>query len=547
MSNPLQAQVWGLGQVVALERPERWGGLVDVPAVLDTRAADLLCAVLAGTDGAGEDQVAIRTSGAFGRRLAHAPLGDSPVPDWRPTGTVLVTGGAGAVGSHVSRWLAQAGAPHLLLVGRRGQDTPGIAELAAELTALGSRVTVAAVDVADRDALRDLLASVPPEYPLTAVFHGAGVLADGVLDALTADDLERVLRPKVAAAAALHELTADLELEAFVLFSSAVGVLGNGGQGGYAAANAFLEALARTRRAAGLPATAVAWGSWGGGGLVTDEVDERLRRRGLPPMAPRTAVAALAAALARRETHVMVAEVRWADFAPAYAAARPSRLIAELPEVAALTAGPADGPTPGTPEGDLLARLKELPERKVEDALVGAVRAHAAAVLGLGGPDEIGAEQAFSLAGFDSLTSVELRNRLRRATGLPLPATLLFDYPTPVAAARFLRAELFPRPGAAGAAPDASAPDVDDAELRELMLSIPASRLREAGLLESLLSLAGRPPAGGSENGGAGPAAAGGEPGDGEPGDRPSLDDMSVDDLVRMAMKNDVPDETRRS
>jgi NAD(P)-dependent dehydrogenase (short-subunit alcohol dehydrogenase family) len=299
VANPSQAQVWGLGRVLALERPERWGGLVDVPAQLDARAALSVCAVLGGVDAAdgihGEDEVAVRASGVFGRRLARAPLGATPAGEWRPRGTVLVTGGAGEVGSHVCRWLARTGAPHLLLVGRRGEDTPGITELVAELTELGSRVTVAAVDAADRDGLREVLAAVPPEYPLSAVIHGAAVLADGLVASLTAEQMERVLRPKVAAATVLHQLTAGLELDAFVLFSSAVGgIWGSGGQGGYAAANAYLDALAHTRRAAGLPATAVHWGSWSGG-MVTGEVAERLRRQGLPPMAPETATAALAA------------------------------------------------------------------------------------------------------------------------------------------------------------------------------------------------------------------------------------------------------------
>jgi acyl transferase domain-containing protein/acyl carrier protein len=506
VTNPLQAQIWGLGRVVALERPERWGGLVDVPARLDGRAAELLCAILGGADcgadggadggggGHGEDQVAVRTSGAFGRRLARAPLGDAPARDWCPRGTVLVTGGAGAVGSHVCRWLARAGAPHLLLAGRRGGDTPGIAELVAELTGLGSRVTVAAVDVGDRDGLRDLLASVPEEYPLTAVIHGAGVLEDGLVESLTAERLDRVLRPKVAAATALHELTADRELDAFVLFSSAAGVWGNGGQGGYAAANAFLDALAEVRRAAGLPTTAVAWGSWGGGGLVTEEVDDRLRRRGLPPMVPDTAVAALAASLGRGETQVVVAQVEWADFASAFTAARPSRLIADLPDLAA----PAAAHTVDeTSEGDLVTRLRELPDRKLDDALLETVRAHAAAVLGLPGPAALGAERAFTLAGFDSLTAVELRNRLRRVTGAQLPSTLVFDYPTPVAVARHLREELFPERMAGGVAGRAAA----DAH-------------------------------------GADPVP--------ENGAGPSLDEMSVADLVRMAMNNDIPDEMWR-
>ncbi|UQT61329.1 beta-ketoacyl reductase [Streptomyces durmitorensis] len=517
VTNPLQAQIWGLGRVVALERPERWGGLVDVPARLDGRTAQLLCAVIHGVDTVdgvhGEDEVAVRPSGAFGRRLARAPLGDAPAEDWRPQGTVLVTGGAGAVGSHVCRWLARAGAPHLLLVGRRGKDTPGIAELEAELTELGSRVTVAAVDVTDRDGLRKVLASIPEELPLTAVIHGAAVLADGLVESLTAEQLERVLRPKVAAATVLHELTADLKLDAFVLFSSAVGgVWGSGGQGGYAAANAFLDALAQVRRAAGLPATSVAWGSWGGGGMVTGEVEERLRRQGLPPMVPATAMAALAASLGREETQVMVAQVEWADYAPALEAIRPSRLIADLPDVAVLTAAHPGDQAGEESEGDLMARLKGLPDGKVDDALLEIVRAHAAAVLGLSGPDAIGAERAFSLVGFDSLTSVELRNRLRRVTGLQLPSTLLFDYPTPVVAARYLREELFPERTADGGDAEADA--------------------------------ANTPNNANSANGTNGANGEGHAP---ENGDGPSLDEMGVDDLVRMAMKNDVPDEMRRS
>ncbi|MGC5041421.1 type I polyketide synthase [Streptomyces sp. DT73] len=498
VTNPLQAQIWGLGRVMALERPERWGGLVDMPARPDGRAGRLLCAVLgAGAGARGEDEVAVRTSGAFGRRLARAPLGAAPAKEWRPRGTVLVTGGAGAVGSHVCRWLARAGAPHLLLVGRRGEDTPGIAELEAELTALGSRVTVAAVDAADRDGLRDLLASLPEEYPLSAVIHGAAVLADGLVESLTAEQLERVLRPKVAAATVLHELTADRELDAFVLFSSAVGgIWGSGGQGGYAAANAFLDALARMRRAAGLPATAVNWGSWSGG-MVNGEVEERLRRQGLPPMVPQTATAALAASLSREETQVMVARVEWADYAPVFTAVRPSRLIADLPDLAVPTPAHPGGPAGEAGEDDLPARLRELPDGKLDDALLETVRAHAAAVVGLSGPDAIGPERAFSLVGFDSLTSVELRNRLRRATGLQLPATLLFDCPTPAAVARYLREELFPQ----------RTPDAADGE------TYPTSG-----------------------------AALGAESGDG-----PSLDEMDVDDLVRMAMKNEVPDEMRRS
>ncbi|MDT0347730.1 SDR family NAD(P)-dependent oxidoreductase, partial [Streptomyces litchfieldiae] len=525
--HPLQAQIWGFGRVVALEHPERWGGLIDLPEQLDARGAEQFTRLLAG--GSGEDQIALRQSAAFGRRLSRAPLGGSPVPEWRPRGTVLVTGGAGAVGTHVTRWLARAGAPHLLLVGRRGKDTPGIAELEAELTALGSKVTIAAVDVADRDALRGLLDSIPAEFPLSAVVHGAGVLADGIIEQVTTEDLERVLRPKVAAAAALHELTAGLDLDAFVLFSSVVGVLGNGGQSGYAASNAYLDALAAQRRAAGLPATAVAWGSWGGGGMVNATAEERLRRQGVPTMDPDTAVSALAAAVDRQETFVTVVDVDWPTFAPSFTAARPSALLGDLAEVRQLATagGGAAAGAPAEDAGGLTARLRGLPAREAEEALLEVIRTNAAAVLGLRSPDAINAGRDFKAAGFDSLTAVELRNRLRNATGLQLPTTLLFDYPTPVVLSQYMLDEIFPDRAANG---DSTAPDdADESDVRKALMSLSTARLKEAGLLDSLLSLAAEPQDGGGQS----PEAAADD-------DTSSLDTMDLDDLVRMALKNDL-------
>ncbi|MEY9964127.1 acyl transferase domain-containing protein, partial [Streptacidiphilus sp. MAP12-16] len=241
LEDPVQAQVWGLGRVVAQEYPERWGGLVDLPAVPDERALDRLAAALGGFGG--EDQMAIRASGVFARRLVRAPRGDDgPVESWSARGTALVTGGTGALGAHVARWLARSGVEHLVLTSRRGRDADGAVALEAELIALGVRVTVAACDVSDRAALGELLASLPAEYPLTTVVHAAGVLDDGVVDGLTPQRLATVLRSKADAAAHLHELTADLDLSAFVLFSSLAGTLGSAGQGNYAAANAFLDA-----------------------------------------------------------------------------------------------------------------------------------------------------------------------------------------------------------------------------------------------------------------------------------------------------------------
>ena len=216
--SPAGAQVWGLGRGIALEHPRLWGGLVDLPAEPDARAWQRVVAALAGRDD--EDQIAVRASGTYGRRISRAGTA-SVRRAYTPRGTVLVTGGTGALGGHVARWLAAAGAGHLVLTGRRGPDAPGAGELAAELRALGAEVTVAACDVADRDALAALLA----EHPPTAVFHTAGVLADGVIGTVSADDLRAIRAPKADAARHLHELTVEqgLELDAFVLFSSVTG------------------------------------------------------------------------------------------------------------------------------------------------------------------------------------------------------------------------------------------------------------------------------------------------------------------------------------
>ncbi|GAB3874948.1 type I polyketide synthase [Dactylosporangium cerinum] len=241
------AQLWGLGRVVALEQPHRWGGLVDLPERVDADLAGVLAGVLAQ---AGEDQVAVRRSGVFARRLVTAPAFDvSARRVWRPRGTILVTGGTGGLGGHVARWLAGVGVPHLVLTSRRGPDAPGVAGLVEELTALGARVTVAACDVADGDAVAELLAAVPADLPLSGVVHAAGVddaveIADVELDRFSA-----VLSAKVAGAAHLDRLLAGVELDLFVVFSSIAGVWGSGGQGAYAAANAFLDALVQQRRA----------------------------------------------------------------------------------------------------------------------------------------------------------------------------------------------------------------------------------------------------------------------------------------------------------
>ncbi|WP_441296315.1 type I polyketide synthase [Amycolatopsis sp. CA-126428] len=454
LDHPAQSLVWGLGRVAALEHPERWGGLVDLPARPDRRSARRLAAALTGIDG--EDQLAVRASGVFGRRLVRAPLGGTGTDGaWSPSGTVLVTGGTGALGAHLARWLAHEGAEHLLLTSRRGADAPGAAELEAELTGLGVGVTIAACDAADRDSLAATLSLVPAEHPLTAVVHAAGVLDDGMLDSMTPDRLAGVLRAKSYAALNLHELTRTAELSAFVLFSSTAGVWGGPGQSNYAAANAFLDALADHRRGLGLTATSVAWGPWAESGMADHAaLLQRQRRGGILALEVEQAFAALRQALDHDETCVTVAGVDWSLYAPGFGTLRPSRLIEGVPEAKRaleLTADAAGDPDAGG--SALSARLAGLSEAERERELLDIVKLFVSGVLGFDGADEVDGARAFSDIGFDSLTAVELRNRLSSLTGVRLPSTLIFDYPTPTALARYLRGELV-----AGDAPAAEPP-----------------------------------------------------------------------------------------
>ncbi|MET9498163.1 type I polyketide synthase [Streptomyces sp. NPDC006552] len=436
-----QALVWGLGRVAALEHADRWGGLLDLPADLDTRSATRLAAVLA--EPGQEDQIALRATGAHGRRLVHAPGADTPAEPWRPRGTVLVTGGTGALGGHVARWLADRGATHLVLAGRRGADAPGATALRDELAARGVEVTLAACDVSDRAALAELLAALPADQPLDAVFHAAGSLDDGVVDSLTPDRMDPVLRGKAGAARALHDLTRGLDLSAFVLFSSTAGVLGGAGLGNYAPGNAYLDALAAERRAAGLPATAVSWGLWADGGMVGDSAGDRMRRHGVHPMDTAAACEALGHALDLGDTHVVVTDLRWDTYAPSFTAPRPSHLLDELPAARAALAATRQNAGPAVDDtSSLHAHLAALPAYERAGAVLEIVRGHVAGVLGHPSAEAVDPGQPFTDLGIDSLSAVELRNGMNRITGLRLPSTLVFDHPTCRALADFLLAEV---------------------------------------------------------------------------------------------------------
>ncbi|WP_024804255.1 type I polyketide synthase [Nocardia sp. BMG51109] len=466
--SPVQAQIWGLGRVIALERPERWGGLIDLP---DTPGRDAVAGLAAALGGIGdEDQLAVRPSGIFARRLVRATPGDDPATrPWRPRGSVLITGGTGGIGAHVARWLAANGAEHVVLVGRRGPQAPGAAELAAELEDLGATVTVAACDVADRCAVAALLAGIPGDLPLTAVVHAAGVaqpFADVTETGL--DEFEQVVSGKVDGARHLDELLADTPLDAFVLCSSNAGVWGSGGNGAYAAGNAFLDMLAERRRARGRPATSIAWGAWAGGGMMAalDGVTEYMDRRGVLEMAPEAAVSALVRAVERDETCVAVADIDWARFVPGFTSGRPSPLLAELPE-AHQVSDPVVADA-GEAQERFAEKLAGLSGAEQTRLLADTVRSEAATVLGH--TDAIPASRAFRELGFDSLTAVRLRDRLRGVTGLRLPVSVVFDHPTPAALAKHLRAELVPadEPSPAGAAPEESGTELDAASAEEI-------------------------------------------------------------------------------
>jgi acyl carrier protein len=419
------APLWGLLRTAQSESPGRIQ-LLD----LDGTNTSALTTALAS----GEAQVAVRSGGVVVPRLRRAVPGDGGAVAWGE-GPVLVTGGTGGLGAVVARHLvAVHGVRSLVLVSRRGEAAPGAGELRAELEALGASVTVAACDVTDRSALAELLAGVGG---LSGVVHTAGVLDDVTVEGLTAERLHAVLRPKVDAAWHLHELTREMDLRAFVLYSSVSGLLGTAGQANYAAGNAFLDALAAHRRAAGLPATSLAWGLWDGthgmGGTLGDADLARWTRQGIRTLAPEHALALFDAALAGddalRVPVVFEQRALRAESSPLL------RDLAPAPRSRRTAARAADAGTEGTTWAQ---RIAALPQDRRRETVLDLVRGIVAGVLGHTDPQRLDPKRAFKESGFDSLAGVELRNRLNTATGLRLPATVVFDHPTPDAVADHL-------------------------------------------------------------------------------------------------------------
>ncbi|WP_156179068.1 type I polyketide synthase, partial [Saccharothrix sp. ST-888] len=491
------AAAWGLIRSAQSEHPGRIV-LVD----LDDSAAGyrLLPAAVA----AGESQLALRSGVFSAPRLTRA----APPAPGAPAGwadRVLITGGTGALGRLVARHLVtEHGVPRLLLLSRSGLRAPGAPELQAELTGLGADVAVVACDLADREQLAQVLA----EYPVSGIVHAAGVLDDGTVASLTPERLAAVLRPKADAAWNLHELTKDRPLTAFVLFSSAAGLLGSPGQASYAAANAFLDGLAQHRRAVGLPAASLAWGAWSGSGGMADRLGEadsrRLAQSGVGALTEEAGLALFDAAVGRDEAVLMPALL---DLA---ALAQGNRIPPLLRGLVRSSSSRRVVQAASTASAALRRSLAELPAEERITRLLDLVGTQAAGVLGTA---EVALDRAFSELGFDSLTAVEFRNQLNEATGLRLSATLIFDYPNPLVLAQHLETELAPADGAGGG-------DQEDA-VRRALGAIPLARLRDSGLLDSLLELAGLKPRPESDE----PAESG-----------ESIDAMDAESLISLAL-----------
>ncbi len=483
------AAVWGLLRAAQSEHP---GRLV----LIDVDGEERSIAALGEALATGEPQLAVREGALSAARLvrggarggSEASAEDAGL-QWR--GTVLITGGTGGLGSLVARHLVSGhGVRSLLLSSRRGADAEGASQLQAELRALGAEVRIAACDVAVRGEVEQLLALVPAEHPLGGVVHTAGVLEDGVIESLTAERTDRVLAPKVDGAWHLHELTKDLDLSAFLLFSSATATLGAAGQGNYAAANAFLDALAARRRAQGLPGLSLAWGLWDTPGELTGELREadlaRMARSGVRALTAEEGLALFDAAPALGQPLVLPVRLDTMALRARATAAMVPALLRGLVRVPPRRSAGAAGES-------LERRLAGLSAQERERLVLELVRGEIAVVLGHASGRAIDEQRAFKDLGFDSLAAVELRNRLNFITGLQLPATLLFDYPTPIVLAQYILEQ---------ASGGEMSTKLLDAELEKFELALSAiaadetQRARIATRLGSLLSRLGAAEAG---------------------------------------------------
>lgn len=520
------APVWGLVRSAQSENPGRI-------VLVDVDGEDASWRVLSGAVGLGEPQLALRGGEAFAPRLgameATKPAasalagvsgkevsvedptaGQADTSSWR--GTVLITGATGALGSLLARHLvAEHGVRDLLLTSRRGMHAEGAEQLVQDLVALGARVTLASCDVSDREQLRELLATLPEDKPLRGVLHAAVVLDDGTIGSLDHEKVDRVLAPKLDGAWHLHELTKQMDISMFVLFSSAAGVFGNAGQGNYAAANAFLDALAARRRAEGLPAVSLAWGPWESLVDAPAIIRASIERTGIAMLSNEDGARLFDLACAQPEALAIPLRID------------PGALRAHVRNgvLHSLLRGVVRVPSAGAVavRRSLEQRLQSVPVEERREVVLELVLEEIAGVLGYASSRAIDPQRPFKELGFDSLTAVELRNRLTLATGLRPPTTVVFDHPTPSKLVDYFIGRISPDME--------SDADIDpvERELRRVLVSLPIARIREAGLLDPLLQLAGSDQ---QE-----PQASASSDGDGEPG----IDSLDVEELVRISLE----------
>ncbi|MEU8901779.1 type I polyketide synthase [Nocardia sp. NPDC048505] len=445
------APLWGLVRAAQAENPGRIQ-LADI----DDDGMDPARLVATA-----EPELAVRAGQAWVPRLVSVPVPDRLEPPL--TGTVLITGGTGTLGAHVARHLVQTyGVRDLVLVNRQGDSAPGAAELVAELRAKGATAHVVASDISDRDAVRRLVTALPTGASLRGVIHAAGVFGGGTIAGLTGERIEATLRAKVDGAWHLHEATLDMDLSFFVLFSSAGGLVLTSGQGGYAAANVFLDSLATHRHALGQVATSIAWGPWEGAGMgaeISDLQVTRIRRQGISALTANAGLRLLDAVLASERPVVAPIIIDRAT------------LRSRSDELPALLRGFVPAPARSVAAGldqlaALRARLRPLADSQRLQQVLALVRTAVATVLSYPSSADVAPDATFQDLGFDSIGAMEFRERLRRETGMTIPVTLVFDHPTPKQLAEQLITELGlaqPTAPAAQAGADAAAFDSMDA------------------------------------------------------------------------------------
>jgi acyl carrier protein len=433
-----------LGRVIALEHPEIWGGLIDLDPVPQPGEAEAILEIIRSRGD--DDQFALRGAAVYVPRLTPArdPVARPPESLFHARASYLITGGLGALGLRIARWMVDRGARHLTLVGLTGaSDSEARASAIRDLERLGAAVEVVQADVADAAQIEPVVRRLcQSAAPLKGIIHAAGVSVPQPVRAINPQTLAGVLRPKVAGSWILHEATKHRALDFFVCFSSAAGIWGTVGGGHYAAANQFLDALTHHRRSLGLPALTLNWARWEGEGMASssDEVGKFFDQIGLGAMPSARALDLMGSLMQSRAVQKTIAAVDWNIFKPIYEAKRRRPLLDRIHTDAAAVAQSHAGTT------SLLQRLEATDESERWPLLLAHIQQEVSNVLGFSESEQPALDEGFFKLGMDSLTSVELKTRLEAALARPLPPTLAFEHSTIESLARHLYSEIFGAP-----------------------------------------------------------------------------------------------------